>query len=387
VSIKQGQLKKASDSKGKESQHQENGVNEKRHNALSIKRQSIMLCLLIVFPLVLSALILAQAPVKCPGALTEKHLKVLIEGEVPKSRVREYIDRCGIAFAVTPEVEARLKIAGASAGLVELIKKKQPTAYVNDTVERFKHVMLHLEELYDKTKMDTDSAPGVPGPPYSPQNPNWGVNGLYALVRFSLDFPHLERLSGLSIFASGPHDHSTLDLGNKNDFGHYSISFVEWCSRQVALTLQDQNFIQRSRPLFDRYIKRRARTYYYVYRTLIANPAFFEEERQRYISAIKSGNAGAGHLHYLYFERKRSNTTQRVVVEAEKVNDDSLAILISNLRNAVPDYEEYETSTSIGFWIRRRIDETDREFFNLLQMVMRAYDPSILNARLFDTNY
>jgi hypothetical protein len=96
-----------------------------------------------------------QAPVKCSAALTERDLMSLIKGEVPETRLRQYIETCGIAFSVTPDVQRRLISAGASAALIEQLKKKKPSNPQKSQEElQFKKE----PSLWNETKTSNDPA-------------------------------------------------------------------------------------------------------------------------------------------------------------------------------------------------------------------------------------
>jgi formylglycine-generating enzyme required for sulfatase activity len=98
------------------------------------------------------AISVAQTPIKCPGALTEKQLADLIKGEVPESRVKQYIEICNIGFTLTPEVERRLRALGGSALIIDLVKKKQPAAAKSSPVE----LKLKMEQALWNTIKDSN---------------------------------------------------------------------------------------------------------------------------------------------------------------------------------------------------------------------------------------
>jgi formylglycine-generating enzyme required for sulfatase activity len=69
-----------------------------------------------------------QAPIRCPGPLSEAQLLDLVKGRVPEPRVRQYVATCGIGFALTAETERRLRAAGATQAILDLLRSTEPGA-------------------------------------------------------------------------------------------------------------------------------------------------------------------------------------------------------------------------------------------------------------------
>ena len=61
---------------------------------------------------------LSQAPVSCPGVLSEQQLTTVLTGKVLEPRVLQFIRQCGIGFEVTAWAERRLRKAGATTAVV-----------------------------------------------------------------------------------------------------------------------------------------------------------------------------------------------------------------------------------------------------------------------------
>jgi hypothetical protein len=69
-----------------------------------------------------------QTPVKCLGALTESQLTELIKNFVPEARVMQYIKECGINFSLDAEIEKRLRAAGGTDIIIDIVRTKQAAA-------------------------------------------------------------------------------------------------------------------------------------------------------------------------------------------------------------------------------------------------------------------
>jgi formylglycine-generating enzyme required for sulfatase activity len=67
---------------------------------------------------------LSQAPVGCPGLLSEQQLTTLLTGKVLEPRVLQFIKQCGIGFEVTAPAESRLRKAGATTAVVNAARAR-----------------------------------------------------------------------------------------------------------------------------------------------------------------------------------------------------------------------------------------------------------------------
>ncbi|GEM_PF-3064816 len=68
------------------------------------------------------------AQVRCPssGALDEAQLTAMIKDAAREPRSRLFIAACGVTFPLTPEVEARLRAAGATDNTITALREKAP---------------------------------------------------------------------------------------------------------------------------------------------------------------------------------------------------------------------------------------------------------------------
>jgi hypothetical protein len=65
-----------------------------------------------------------QAPINCNGPLSEEQLVGLLKGGVAGMRVQAIVNKCGIGFPFTPDVERRLRTAGASDAVIAEVRKQ-----------------------------------------------------------------------------------------------------------------------------------------------------------------------------------------------------------------------------------------------------------------------
>jgi hypothetical protein len=65
-----------------------------------------------------------QAPISCSGLLSEEQLSQLLKAGVADIRVQAFVSKCGLDFAFTPDVDSRLREAGASDALFKLVQAR-----------------------------------------------------------------------------------------------------------------------------------------------------------------------------------------------------------------------------------------------------------------------
>jgi hypothetical protein len=80
--------------------------------------------MIILFP---SAVRAQQAPINCKGPLSEEQLIGLLKGGVADVRVQAIVKTCGIGFPFTPDVERRLRAAGASDVVIAEARRQDET--------------------------------------------------------------------------------------------------------------------------------------------------------------------------------------------------------------------------------------------------------------------
>jgi hypothetical protein len=85
------------------------------------RMRTFLVLLLLAIPLRVAA----QASVNCspPGPLTQQRMAELA-GKVGEPRLIQYVMTCGVGFAVTAEEEGKLRAAGVSETVIQLIREK-----------------------------------------------------------------------------------------------------------------------------------------------------------------------------------------------------------------------------------------------------------------------
>ncbi len=95
-----------------------------------------------------------QAPISCKGRLSEEQVTQLLKAGVADVRVQVFVNKCGVDFAFTQEVETRLRTAGASDSLIKLA---QARAASNQEIRQ----PVRREELHRKLSLDASLVPAL----------------------------------------------------------------------------------------------------------------------------------------------------------------------------------------------------------------------------------
>lgn len=201
---------------------------------------------------------------------------------------------------------------------------------------------------------------------YQPEEPNdvnyqemgtWipesGVRGKYFYFKDVLGLNTLEALTGEKVFTNNVH-RSVPNYHAKTDFGYYNPKFVKSVRKTFNKLAKNDEFMKLTQSIYDEELKGLARIYYLSYKYLENNPKIKENVTKKYLKKIEKPTDEAG---YLLQEEFRTFAEQKSDNEG---------------------YDVYEAFTAPGFWIRRGIDETDDEFFKLLQSVFTAYDSNFM---------
>lgn len=176
-----------------------------------------------------------------------------------------------------------------------------------------------------------------------------GLRYHYALLKNIASIGILEQITGEPVFASGPHQNGTLDFYAMDRFGYYNPDFLERVEEVLEYSLQNDGlFKQLGKYIYDQKLGKMVDTYYESYRYLNDNPDITAQVKKDYSAAI-------------------TNNTQ-----AGEVLQNAFSPFANSKEELGQDW--YIANTAPGFWIRRQMDGTADEFFELLEMVRTAYE-------------
>lgn len=215
--------------------------------------------------------------------------------------------------------------------------------------------MLNKEDVFEENKIN-------------------GLRVLYEKFKLIIDIPKLKAISRVPIFLEGPHQ-DEMHFHSKS-FGHYNPEFLEWCKKKALPAKNNKLIRQFTRPLYTKFLKEIARTYYLVYHYLSFNEswagvlikAYSEEVRIQ--SEIPAPEIHEEDLNDIpkwrwpdgfgnYFSNLNFQDTDKTYLDlAEQVMD--------SINDHIP--------VAVGFWVRRSIDGTAHLFYDLLNDLIDTYD-------------
>lgn len=191
-------------------------------------------------------------------------------------------------------------------------------------------------------------------------------------MRSFLSFRDLSKLLGIPVFIRGPHTDDTLVINDSFQFGHYHPEFPIRLRKFFIPAIHNVSFRSLTQSNYDLYIKRLARTFFAVYRKLNSNPEFYAKEVNRYNNLIVEKRLDPFYLERFVLFMKPEYTDGEDLEDSAKFKT----------FKGDEEFEEELVKQVIGFWIRRKIDQTDFLFFEGLSDLLLSYDFEFLKSRL-----
>ncbi len=183
----------------------------------------------------------------------------------------------------------------------------------------------------------------------------WIDHGLrynYAILNEIASISVLEAAVGKKIFLFGPHE-KELNWNATKSFGYYNPEFIAKAAKVIDYSLaNDKIFAELGRYVYNRQLQKMTRLYHQSYQYLKANPAMTQQIIADYSAAMQNGN-DAGEMIQAAF--------RSFADEKEELGRDW-----------------YIANTAPGFWIRRMMDGTADQIYEVLKTVMTAYDKEAL---------
>ncbi len=184
--------------------------------------------------------------------------------------------------------------------------------------------------------------------------PEVGIRGKYYLNKNIVNLLSIAKIVGEPVFISGPHK-KEMNF-RSNEFGQYNPKFLQKLNALLTNLINDKKFKEMSSALYDREFKKYLQTMMHAYEYVIEN----EENK---IAAIEN---------YKNFISKDPSTASFNMQEYFRDFTDYFS------ENG---YDWYELSTAAVFWTRRAMDNSDKEFINLLTTVIESYNRSFMERQ------
>lgn len=219
-----------------------------------------------------------------------------------------------------------------------------------------------LKEQYGVVVANWASAAESYPEPDKDQDGTWlnvGLRYKYALMKKYLSIEMLEKLSGDKVFLEGGAHTEGLDFNNSRDFGHYNPKFISTVHESLISFLMNSNK-DVTTTLYQNHLQMTARNYYLAYQFVNSGETITWQEQE--------------------WTKEDIENTYRNILTGEIQNYGSGADFLNEIYRAYADamesdgYDWYEADTAPGFWIRRSMDGTDKDFIGLLNAVLEEVD-------------
>ena len=161
---------------------------------------------------------------------------------------------------------------------------------------------------------------------------------------------------GEKIFLSGPHLND-MNFDSYDKFGYYNPIFLKKLHKKIKLLISNDAFIKSTQDIYNEKFKNTLRVYFLSLNMLdhINYKTFGKYDWDRYVEE--------------YLDVISKPPSNYMVSNYFDENFRSFAESIKN-----EGYNFSEGLTFPGFWIRRKIDGTDEEFFELINLILNKYD-------------
>ena len=212
-----------------------------------------------------------------------------------------------------------------------------------------------------------------------------GFRYLYCRVRSIVSIEKVQSIAGISIFRpGGPHDKG-LNLDDAHQFGHYNPEFLAWLNDYIIPQGMDNaRFNMVSRLVYKNYIGPVARALYHSHKILFADTVADQAFEQRY-NAVKidyTNNPSNREIRFegepVPFEQIKSGY-QTALEQGKPLGSGTEEDLQEKFR-WLSDYlatdkndDWYLANTAGGFWVRRSIDGTEAQIFQLLTKLLKTF--------------
>lgn len=186
---------------------------------------------------------------------------------------------------------------------------------------------------------------------------NVGFRSKYATAKKYASLEIIEATFGTPVFIRGPHT-GDMNFNSKTSFGYYNPEFISQLKSNIEIALKYPVFKKAAKEAYNQYFKSMALTYKDAYRFLNDDPQRLAELKTKYLLELaKPEGTSNGSLQEEfsdYADNKHfSNDAKRREYKMKN-----------------PNADWYEKITAPSFWLRRSIDGTSQQIFELLNMII-----------------
>ena len=208
----------------------------------------------------------------------------------------------------------------------------------DDNTERFRNAALNLDKTYHTLTDEFDYWPEC------------GIRVTGSHLASLISLTDLQQMLPYPLYVSGPHHDGQWDLDNEEDFGHYNPKAIQYLAGLAKTVVSDELFVERSKPLVDRYLYRQMHIMMVIHDALY-DGTYSQEERE----GIFNTSVETKGLEYDDYD-------VGFYLNRLKLDDDSY--VFSNI-----------SYRFLHFWARRWVDGTIDPFYQGLSTIFMAYYP------------
>lgn len=184
--------------------------------------------------------------------------------------------------------------------------------------------------------------------------PESGIRGRYAVYKKYFSISLLENIVGEKVFIKGPHS-DVLNYNSQDQFGRYNPLFLKKLGGNLTFLFKNKAFVQNVQSHYDTKLKQYLRVYYLSYKIAANN----KEVMNGYLDAIAN-------------PEKHDYMNGRIKGPSYFLQE-SFRDFAEGLEKE--GYDVYEAFTCPAFWVRRSIDGTADEFYEVLKLTLKTFDP------------
>jgi len=232
----------------------------------------------------------------------------------------------------------------SSLAIIILIAACGPTLLIGDKASNtiFNYKMKEVFRSWDANVVQNDFS-------FYENNHTYIEEGLrynYAILKNIASITILEQVIGEKVFITGPHEEQ-FNFFSDDSFGYYNPAFWSKVKTVIEYSLKNDGvFKQLGKYAYNQHLKKEAQLYFDSYNYLKENASMAQQVTKDYQTAMKSGGEAGTFLQESF--RPFANSK-------EQLGEDW-----------------YVANTAPGFWIRRELDGTAEQIFEILELVRNA---------------
>jgi hypothetical protein len=185
-----------------------------------------------------------------------------------------------------------------------------------------------------------------------------GFRSKYAMAKKYASLNVIEAAFGAPVFLKGPHSEG-MNFNSTTSFGYYNPDFISKLKSSIASALESPMFNMMIKKAYKQHFESMAVSYKDAYLFINSDPDKIKMLKEQYQSQLaQEGGTTEGSLQ----EEFRSYA------------DGEYFSVYAQGKAGEIEVDIYERATAPAFWVRRSIDGTSKELFELLDMLMVEMD-------------